>query len=330
MSETADIELSKGSQIRALIPSGQRGVELRSLDDFYRFAQYVWAANMVPNGITNVEGVLIAMQRGAEVGLLPMQSLQSIYIVHRQPHLFGDAPKAIVEASGLLEGCREYEEGKYPEPSYKWICKVKRRGRDWHTSEFSIADAQTAKLWGGKGNDKDTSPWVLYPKRMLLWRARGYALRDEFADVLKGFPIRELSDSEDAALAAAKPLREAFASASVLGEPTRRGRGRPPKEMPPEVPRQPAERPGDSGDSPHEVGADESAKLELPLHEQLLERLKAAGFTEAEMLAVMVPRKMAKQEASSLSQCSIHHLTMCLEDWDAALELLKEQADKLL
>src|SRR6516165_5991571 len=68
MSETADIELSKGSQIRALIPSGQRGVELRSLDDFYRFAQYVWAANMVPNGITNVEGVLIAMQRGAEVG----------------------------------------------------------------------------------------------------------------------------------------------------------------------------------------------------------------------------------------------------------------------
>ena len=152
MTET-DIELSKGSAIRALIPSGARGVELRSLDDFYRFAQYVWAANMVPNGITNVEGVLIAMQRGAEVGLLPMQALQSIYIINRQPHLFGDAPKAIVEASGLLEDCREYEEGSYPQPGYKWVCKVKRRGRDWHTSSFSIADAQTAHLWA-KGNDK--------------------------------------------------------------------------------------------------------------------------------------------------------------------------------
>jgi hypothetical protein len=32
---------------------------------------------------------------------------------------------------------------------------------------------------------------------MLAWRARGYALRDEFPDILKGFPIAELNDDAD-------------------------------------------------------------------------------------------------------------------------------------
>ena len=203
--ETPELERRSQTRDRSIVVAGHRGVELRSLDDFYRFAQYVVSAEMVPNGIKNEAGVLIAIQRGAEVGLLPMQALQSIYIVNNQPHLFGDAPKAIVEASGLLEYCKEYDEGKYPEDSYQWVCKLKRRGRDERLSTFSIADAKTAQLWEKRSKDGGKpSPWILYPKRMLMWRARGYGLRDEFPDVLKGFPIRELSDDDDAAFARAR------------------------------------------------------------------------------------------------------------------------------
>jgi len=47
-------------------------------------------------------------------------------------------------------------------------------------SVFSVADAKKAGLWGKAG------PWQQYPKRMLQMRARGFALRDAFPDVLRG------------------------------------------------------------------------------------------------------------------------------------------------
>lgn len=199
---------------RAIIPAGPRGIELKSLNDFYRFAEYVVAAGVAPKGLDGAAGVLIALQHGAEVGLLPMQALQSIYIVNGQPHLFSDAPKGIVLASGLLEKCKEFFEGKYPEDSFRAVVEIKRVGYDQKRVEFSIEDAKRAGLWQNKSKD----PWIHYPKRMLRWRALGYALRDEFPDVLKGFPIRELLDEEDEALARAKPVKEAppiFTSSQV-------------------------------------------------------------------------------------------------------------------
>lgn len=254
--ETMEVERRSQTRDRSIVVAGHRGVELRSLDDFYRFAQYVVSADMVPPGIKNEAGVLIAIQRGAEVGLLPMQALQSIYIVNNQPHLFGDAPKAIVEASGLLEYCKEYEEGKYPDDSYRWVCKLKRRGRDERLSTFSIADAKTAQLWEKKSKDGTRpTPWVLYPKRMLMWRARGYGLRDEFPDVLKGFPIRELADDDDAAFARARPalgsvveprFQTTAPSAPAPPEEPKRGRGRPPKPKEPEKPPEQIELPKES------------------------------------------------------------------------------------
>src|SRR5690606_6210149 len=50
---------------------------------------------------------------------------------------------------------------------------------------FSVADAKKAGLWGKQG------PWQQYPKRMLSMRARAFALRDGFADVLRGLGIAE-------------------------------------------------------------------------------------------------------------------------------------------
>jgi hypothetical protein len=68
---------------------------------------------------------------------------------------------------------------------------VKRRGEPALTRTFSKADAERAGLWGKKNRDGSPTPWVSYPNRMLTMRARAFALRDAFADVMKGLGIRE-------------------------------------------------------------------------------------------------------------------------------------------
>jgi len=66
------------------------------------------------------------------------------------------------------------------------ICEAKRKGYPTATVvQFSVADAKRAGLWGKAG------PWTQYPRRMLQLRARGFALRDGFPDVLKGLVTAE-------------------------------------------------------------------------------------------------------------------------------------------
>jgi hypothetical protein len=82
------------------------------------------------------------------------------------------------------------------------VCVAKRKGRKPVTAKFSVEDAKRAGLWGKQG------PWSAYPKRMLAMRARGFALRDAFPDVLKGLiSAEEAQDYPDEAKPrpAAKP-----------------------------------------------------------------------------------------------------------------------------
>lgn len=123
--------------------------------------------------------VLIAVQMGLDVGLKPMQAIQSIAIINGKPAVYGDAALALAMASGLVEQFRESEEGGTA------TCVVKRKGLDPVTHTFGLDDAKTAGLLGKAG------PWTNYPKRMRQMRARGYALRDAFPDVLMGLSIAE-------------------------------------------------------------------------------------------------------------------------------------------
>ena len=69
------------------------------------------------------------------------------------------------------------------------VCVAKRKGRKPVTARFSVEDAKRAGLWAKQG------PWSAYPKRMMQMRARGFALRDAFPDVLKGMiTVEEAQD----------------------------------------------------------------------------------------------------------------------------------------
>jgi hypothetical protein len=171
-------ELAKAAA-KPLMVRGERGVELKSFTDLASYAQCIVHSGLAPKGFETWQAILVAIESGASVGLPPMASVQNIAVINGRPQFYGDIPLAIVSASGLLEDFREYTEGTGE--TMTAVCVSKRRG--WSeplVTKFGVQDAKRAGLWGKSG------PWTQYPGRMLKWRARGFNLRDQFADVLKG------------------------------------------------------------------------------------------------------------------------------------------------
>jgi hypothetical protein len=162
-----------------------RAIVPRTLDEAMTFARAVVAARMAPSGFGTPEACMIAILHGMEVGLTPMSALQRIAVIGGRPTIWGDGAMALVRASGLAASIQERIEGTDPS-DWVAICTVRRRG-DVHPVErrFSVDDARRARLWGKAG------PWSDYPQRMLQMRARAFALRDVFADVLGGLYLRE-------------------------------------------------------------------------------------------------------------------------------------------
>ena len=161
------------------------GLALQSFDDAFRFAKMVAASEFAPKDFKNKpESCLLAIQHGSEVGLSPMQSLQSIAVINGRPTIWGDAALALVQACSVCEYVREYLEGEGD--NLTAVCEAKRQGYPAPTTvRFSVADAKKAGLWGKSG------PWTQYPSRMLQLRARGFALRNAFADALRGLVTAE-------------------------------------------------------------------------------------------------------------------------------------------
>jgi hypothetical protein len=116
-----------------------------------------------------------------------MAALQNVAVINGRPGIYGDAALALVRASGLCEAYTQKTEGAGD--TLAAVVTSKREGHEPLTHRFSVADAKKAGLWGKSG------PWSQYPERMLLFRARGFNLRDNFGDVLKGLrTTEELSD----------------------------------------------------------------------------------------------------------------------------------------
>lgn len=149
-----------------------------------KFAEMASRSGLVPAAYNNKpEMIMIAVQMGSELGLSPMQALQSIAVINGRPGVFGDGLIGLCRSSSLCEDIAERFEGEGDQR--KAVCVAKRRGQSPCIGEFSVADAKRANLWG------KTGPWTNYPDRMLRNRARGFALRDAFPDVLRGLRMAE-------------------------------------------------------------------------------------------------------------------------------------------
>lgn len=153
----------------------------RSLKEAMDFCDLMANSDLVPNSYKGKPGnIMVAIQMGNELGLTPMRALRSIAVINGRATMWGDDVLAMVLASPV---CEYVNEGESTET--KGICKTKRKGCAEQVSTFTLEDAKRAGLLGKQG------PWQTNTSRMLKLRARGFGLRDTFADVLAGLVSAE-------------------------------------------------------------------------------------------------------------------------------------------
>ena len=175
----------------ATVQRGPGGLQLNTFEALWSFSQCIVRSGMAPKGLDTQDKIVIALELGSELGLQPLQSLQNIAVINGRPCVYGDAMLAICQGSAVWDSSafKEWytpEGGTVADADYAAHCQVRRSGSNSPIEcVFSVEDAKRAKLWGKQG------PWTDYPQRMLMWRARTWACRNAFADVLKGVNIAE-------------------------------------------------------------------------------------------------------------------------------------------
>jgi hypothetical protein len=162
-------------------PEPRYSMRPKNMTEAMEFAKIIAASDLVPKEYRGKPGnCLVAMQMGDEVGLGPMQAIQGIaFIREGRPSLCGDT---------LLAVCQVHRDWEWIDEKVKdnvATCTVKRHGMEPTARTFSEADAKAAGLWNKQG------PWTQYRNRMLQMRARSWALRDTFADALRGLHSTE-------------------------------------------------------------------------------------------------------------------------------------------
>jgi len=154
------------------------------LDRLMEFATVISKSSLIPKAFQGrPSDILVAIQMGREVGLSPIASCQTIAVINGKPSVYGDGLVALCRKSPEFEDIKESIKGEGDDMTA--ICEIKRKGQSWATFTFSMADAKRARLTNKPG------PWQDYTSRMLKMRARGFALRDTFADMLGGLITTE-------------------------------------------------------------------------------------------------------------------------------------------
>jgi|11_taG_2_1085331.scaffolds.fasta_scaffold25841_3 hypothetical protein len=164
---------------RALLP--------QNLDEAIKFAEFYSRSGMIPADYQGKPAnVLVAINWGLEVGISPLSALKYISLVNGRPAIWGDGLLAICQNHPQYLGIEETSEGEGQD--YKATCVVKRENKNGDINEtiqiYSYAKAQRAGLL-------TRQTWKQYPERMMQLRARGFALRDAFADAVAGIITAE-------------------------------------------------------------------------------------------------------------------------------------------
>lgn len=178
----------QNAQRRELLPAPKSTAEAMEL------AKTLASSQLIPKAFQQRPGdVFVAMMWSHSLGIPIVQGLQGIAVINGKPSLYGDALLAVCMGSGQMADIEETVTGSAD--NLTATCKVTRRGKPTPVvSTFSMADARAAGLLGKPG------PWKQYTSRMLKMRARAFALRDAFPDVLSGIAsAEEMQDVEGTA-----------------------------------------------------------------------------------------------------------------------------------
>lgn len=157
----------------------------------------VLPANLIDDKVNHkvseqkLDEAIARISYGKSLNMSPKLALTNTMIVNGNMTIWGDALPAVIYQSGLME----YKEETFDATTMTAICTIKRKDMSKpETRTFSMEDAKIAGLWG-------KNVWAKYPKRMLQQRARTYAFRDIFPDVLQGMitteEAQEIANNDD-------------------------------------------------------------------------------------------------------------------------------------
>lgn len=153
------------------------GFEIANLQELKSLCETVSKSGLVPKiYIGKPDDIFVAALYGNQLGLGLFPALNGIAVINGRPCMWGDALLALARSHPDFLDIQE----DFDEQTKTATCIVKRKGQSDTIKTFSLADAKLAGLAGKQG------PWTQYPSRMCQLRARGFALRDAFADKLCG------------------------------------------------------------------------------------------------------------------------------------------------
>lgn len=154
-------------------------------------------ANCGDNYEAAINRLCLVITNGRSMGLTPTAACTDTYIMNGKLCMFGDAMLAAVMRSDKCLGvpC------EWDDKTKTATATARRRNADGSVTEyvqkFSMAQAEKAGYLGKSG------PWKNVPERMCQWRARTWAIRDAFPDLLRGVSDideqRDIADEERAA-----------------------------------------------------------------------------------------------------------------------------------
>lgn len=243
-----------------IIPKDDLGRRKARLEFYMSQVPTIIAAGklMIPAGYpeepaAREAAVRLALTYGAELGMPTVSALRSVYFVNNRASLHSDGPPAVAFASGMLSDkwdevygyamIKNIAEGgavllTFPEGwrgslqraalaamqdainDPNWLCAIAvgwRKGMSMPVVRtFSMVDANRAGLLSGKGGGN----WQKHTKRMLLARARTFALRDAVPEAFQGLPtIEEAQEMEPRDTPGPAALSEAARSVdSILAD----------------------------------------------------------------------------------------------------------------
>lgn len=170
--------------------------EPRDLGELMKYCKIIMRSDLCPRHIKSPADAMLIIQRGAELGLSAVNSLQNLNVINGKVTMPAALAVGIVKAS---EACEYFTCIESTDEYSTW--ETKRKGNPEATRyTFSKHDAQVAGLWG-------SGTWRKYPRNLLAARASMNLARMEYQDVLVGVYTPEEMEAIDEP-ASRRPTRQ--------------------------------------------------------------------------------------------------------------------------
>lgn len=155
----------------------------KDLKELMTYCKIIIQSSLCPRHIKTPADAMFIIQRGAELGLSAVSSLQNLIVIQGKVTMPAATAVGIAKAS---PECEYFRRIKTTLEGSMW--ETKRKGSEPVRYAFTQEDAKTAGLWG-------SGTWKKYPKNLLDARASMNLARLEYQDILAGVYTPEEMES---------------------------------------------------------------------------------------------------------------------------------------